>query len=148
MLTIPYPLNLACHYLPTPLPLPCGSATDRHTHPLRRSSDYPFLAQPPMCDAHIAAGSPAPVLRPRRRRAHVEGNIRSLSTIRRGVGRFGRGNSGSLAWCSALEIFTPGYGQARLTGIYTGAHTAGLGSRVAEVASDDCHGVISWVVCI
>ena len=32
------------------------------------------------------------------------------------------------------------------TNRYTGTHTTGLGSRVAEVASDNRHGGVSWVV--
>ena len=30
----------------------------------------------------------------------------------------------------------------------TGTYTTGLGSRVAEVAGDHRHGVLSWMVCI
>lgn len=30
----------------------------------------------------------------------------------------------------------------------TGTYTTGLGSRLAEVASDNSHGGVSWVVCI
>ena len=37
---------------------------------------------------------------------------------------------------------------ARKTDRHTGTHTAGLGSRVAEVAGDDRHGGVSWMVCI
>lgn len=81
LLTFRYPPNEACRYLPTPLPLPFGPAVDGHSHSFRCSSDYPFLAQSTMCNAHLTAGRPASVLRTRRQRAHVEGNIRSLSTI-------------------------------------------------------------------
>lgn len=31
---------------------------------------------------------------------------------------------------------------------HTGTYTTGLGSRVAEVACDDRHGSVSWVVCV
>lgn len=81
LLTLEYPPNEACDYLSPPLPLAFGSVVDRHTHTLRRPFDYPFLAQPLMCNAYIVAGRPALVLRARRQCADVEGNIRSLSAI-------------------------------------------------------------------
>ena len=62
------------------------------------------------------------------------------------MGRFGRDVSGSLAWCSPLEDFPSGQGQQ--ANRYSGTDTTGLGSRVAEVAGDDCHGGVPWVVCI
>lgn len=38
--------------------------------------------------------------------------------------------------------------RSRKTDWYTDTHTTGLGSGVAEVASDDCHRVVSWMVCV
>lgn len=80
-LTLYYSLDKACDHLLIPLPLAFGSVVDGNTDSFRRSFDYTFLAQPSMRNAYIPAGCPAFVLRARRQRAHVEGNIWSMSTI-------------------------------------------------------------------
>ena len=76
-----YSLDKACDHLLIPLPLAFGSIVDGNTNSFRRSFDYTFLAQSTMRNAHIPAGGPASVLRARRQRAHVEGDIWSMSTI-------------------------------------------------------------------
>ena len=80
-LTLCYPLDKACDHLLIPLPLAFGSAVDGNTYSFRRSFDDTFLAQSTMRDAYLLAGGPASVLRSRRQRAHVEGDIWSMSTI-------------------------------------------------------------------
>ena len=61
-----YPPNKACDNLSPPVPLAFGSAVDRHTHTFWRPFDYPFLAQPLVCNTYLAVGCLAPVLRARR----------------------------------------------------------------------------------
>lgn len=52
------------------------------------------------------------------------------------------------AWLGAVRWKLFSWLRSRKTDRHTGTYTTGLGSRVAEVASDDCYGVISWMVCI